>query len=246
MNRRPPSESSARRSGKSGKSGSPDRSPDGSPTVTSIRIVGGKLRGRKIQYSGEERTRPMKDRAREAVFNLVGPSIKGTHAIDLFSGTGALALEAVSRGSVRATAIERHFPTAKMVTENAKLLGIADKVEVVPGDTFIWARRLPDLGPEPWVVFCSPPYALYQDRREDMLRLLTTLIEAAPAKSQFVVESDANFDWDAIPKFKTGAVSPADSVESDDADSSEIESEWDIRNYHPAVVGIWKKPDFTM
>src|SRR5690349_8416360 len=54
-----------------------------------VRIIGGTMRGRTIEYSGDPRTRPMKDRTREAVYNLVGPSVKGTHAIDLFAGTGA-------------------------------------------------------------------------------------------------------------------------------------------------------------
>jgi len=162
----------------------------------------------------------MKDRSREAVFNLIGPSIKGSHAIDLFSGTGALALEAISRGSLRATAIERHFPTAKMVTENARDLGIGEQVVVVPGDTFIWARRLPDLGSDPWVVFCSPPYALYQERTDDMLLLLQTLIDAAPERSQFLVEADSKFNWEVVPNYEA----------------------WDIRYYSPAAMGLWKKP----
>ena len=52
------------------------------------RIIGGKFRGRKLLYLPDRRTRPMKDRVREAVFNLIGPGIKGKHAIDLFAGTG--------------------------------------------------------------------------------------------------------------------------------------------------------------
>ena len=54
--------------------------------------------------------RPMKNRVREALFNLIGPSIKGKHAIDLFAGTGALGLEAISRGAVSATLTEQHYP----------------------------------------------------------------------------------------------------------------------------------------
>ena len=73
---------------------------------TKLRIIGGKYGGRQIQYSGEQRTRPMKNRVREAMFNLVGPWVKGTYTIDLFAGTGAVGLESVSRGSVGATLIE--------------------------------------------------------------------------------------------------------------------------------------------
>ncbi len=70
---------------------------DAAKTVAGVRIIGGQLRGRRINYSGDARTRPMKDRLREAIFNLIGPSIRGKHVLDLFAGTGALALEALSR-----------------------------------------------------------------------------------------------------------------------------------------------------
>src|SRR5688572_20874387 len=110
------------------------------PKPTKLRIIGGKHRGRLIEYSGDERTRPMKDRVREAVFNLVGPRVVGKLAIDLFAGTGALGLEALSRGAAKAIFLERHFPTAGIIRRNAATLGVADQCSVLPADTFIWAR----------------------------------------------------------------------------------------------------------
>src|SRR5262245_15225985 len=104
--------------------------------IAGLRIIGGSLRGRKLSYSGDLRTRPMKDRVREAVFNLLGTQVEASHAIDLFAGTGALGLEAISRGAARATFIERHLPTAKQIEENALALGIRDRVAVVFGDAF--------------------------------------------------------------------------------------------------------------
>src|SRR3989304_1596677 len=62
-----------------------------------LRIISGRFRGRKLQYSGDRRTRPMKDRLRETVFNIIGDEVLGAHAIDLFAGTGALGLGAISR-----------------------------------------------------------------------------------------------------------------------------------------------------
>ena len=59
-------------------------------TASPLRIIGGKFRGRLLQYAGDPRTRPMKDQVREAVFNLVGPSVVGKDVIDLFAGTGGL------------------------------------------------------------------------------------------------------------------------------------------------------------
>jgi 16S rRNA (guanine966-N2)-methyltransferase len=160
----------------------------------------------------------MKDRVREAVFNLVGPAVKGKHALDLFAGTGALGLEALSRGAVRATFIEQHFPTAEIIKTNIATLAADDRATVLPGNTFIWARRLPDLGAAPWVVFCSPPYSFYVERRAEMLHLLETLLAAAPAESIFVVEADARFPMGDLPD-------PA---------------AWDVREYPPAVVAMKK------
>src|SRR5215468_6014297 len=101
--------------------------------VVGLRIIGGSLRGRKLQYSGDVRTRPMKDRVREAVFNLLGPQVAGNHAIDLFAGTGALGLEAISRGAAKSTFIERHLPTSNLIKRNAAALGVAEQINVVFG-----------------------------------------------------------------------------------------------------------------
>jgi 16S rRNA (guanine966-N2)-methyltransferase len=186
-----------------------------------LRIVGGQLRGSKLAYSGDLRTRPMKDRLREAVFNLVGPAVVGTHAIDLFAGTGALGLEAISRGAAGATLIERHLPTSELITQNADALGIAEQAEVLFADAFTWDRihlpkRQAALSERPWLVFCSPPYDFYVERQADMLALIERLISAAPTDSRFIVEADERFDFGQLPRA----------------------AEWDVRTYPPAVVGL--------
>ena len=196
--------------------------------TTTLRIIGGKLRGSKFHYNGEPGTRPMKERVREAALNLIGPSIKGTLAIDLFAGTGALGLEALSRGAAEAIFIERHRPTAKTLLENIKLLGVDDRAEVSQSDTFFWARDIPDLirsraskgspAEQPWTVFCSPPYALYQSRSDAMLSLIETCLEHAPPASCVVVEADGEFDFQTLP----------------------VAEQWDVRKYSPAVLGVWR------
>jgi 16S rRNA (guanine(966)-N(2))-methyltransferase RsmD len=191
-----------------------------------LRIIGGKFRGRRLHYSGDSRTRPMKDRLREAIFNLIGPDIRGKHAIDLFAGTGALGLEAISRGADRATLIEQHNPTANIIRQNIAELGLGESAKVVVGNTFIWWQRqgkphcttLSSDG-EPWAVFCSPPYDFYVERAGEMLGLIAGLFDAAPERSVFVVEADARFDFQQLPDFHA----------------------WDVRSYSPAVVGIFRK-----
>ena len=161
----------------------------------------------------------MKDRLREAIFNLIGPSIRGKHALDLFAGTGALALEALSRGADRATLIEQHHPTANIIRQNIAALGVEGQAEVVAANVFIWFRRGMAPTDNPWVVFCSPPYDFYLDRVDEMLELIAGLIQSAPPESVLVVEADARFDFQKLPD------PPA----------------WDVRPYPPAMVGIYRK-----
>jgi 16S rRNA (guanine966-N2)-methyltransferase len=193
--------------------------PAGEPVV-GLRIIGGSLRGRKLRYSGELRTRPMKDRVRESVFNLLGPPVAGSHAIDLFAGTGALGLEAISRGAARATFIERHLPTAKLIEQNIAALGAGERTKVIFGDAFAWSLgyRLPENSP-PLTVFCSPPYDFYVDRRREMIDLVSEWVKIAPAGSQIVVEADERFDFGLL----------------------EAAASWDVREYPPAIVGILTK-----
>jgi len=184
--------------------------------VVGLRIIGGSLRGRKLQYSGDIRTRPMKDRVREAVFNLLGPQVAGSHAIDLFVGTGALGLESISRGAAKATFIERHLPTANLIMGNATAFGVAERIRVVFGDAFRWTANFKPEGDQALTVFCSPPYDFYVERRQEMLDLIARWVELSSAGSQMVVEADERFDVGLLPRA----------------------GEWDCRKYPPAVVAI--------
>jgi 16S rRNA (guanine966-N2)-methyltransferase len=192
--------------------------PDGSPTR--VRIIGGKLRGRWIPYNADPRTRPMKDRVRESVFNLLGEAVAGKHAIDLFAGTGILGLEALSRGAARATLIERHFPTAELIRQTAVALGLEAKATVIACDAFFWIRRQWQPGQEPVIVFCSPPYDYFVSREAEMLELIEQVVQRAAMNSTIVVEADERFNIQALPR---GAV-------------------WDVRQYPPAVVGLADLP----
>ena len=198
---------------------------DEGPAIESseLRIIGGSLRGRKVAYTGDARTRPMKDRVREALFNLLGPSVKGSHVLDLFAGTGALGIEALSRGANRATFFEKHFPTAEVLGKSLSELGLLERGEVIAGDTFLQVRRMRRDGPcfavvEPWVVFCSPPYDFYVDRRDEVLKVLDDLLAQAPLRSILIVEADRRFDFEQLPN----------------------PDQWRVREYNPAVVGIYR------
>lgn len=188
-----------------------------------LRIVGGRFRGRQISYSGDPVTRPMKDNIREAVFNLIGGYVHGKVAFDLFGGTGAMGLEAISRGASRAVIIERHIPTVRIIKQNIQALGLAHEAEVVSGDSFFWGRQFvkqKDTWPaDPWVVLCCPPYDFYVDRWNELQAMIESLLHGAPQQSVFVVESDDRFDTGLLPDAQR----------------------WEVRQYAPARVAIYKK-----
>lgn len=174
----------------------------------------------------------MKHRTREAIFNLVSTECDDRHAIDLFAGTGALGLEALSRGASSATFIEKHVPSARIIEENLRSLGVEDQATLFVTSAFLWGKRdLPTVSTaepsagRPWLVFCSPPYAFYHERQAEMLDLITRVQEYAPAGSILIVEADDLFNFNLLRGAGSGNVSDV----------------WDIRAYSPAVVGIWRK-----
>jgi 16S rRNA (guanine966-N2)-methyltransferase len=195
---------------------------------TDLRIIGGHFRGRKLRYHGDPIVRPMKHRVREAIFNLISTESAGRHAIDLFAGTGALGLEALSRGADRATFIERHVPTAHLLQENIETLGVVDRATLLNTSAFLWAKRdLPDfaatgaLAGLPWLVFCSPPYDFFVDRQEDMLLLIDGLKKSSTPESTLIVETDERFDIERLMEDNNWT--------------------WDVRVYPPAVIGIGRR-----
>ena len=198
-----------------------------------LRIVGGRFKGRAIGYSGDPVTRPMKDNIREAVFNLVGGWVPGKVVFDLFAGTGAMGLEAISRGASNAVLIERHIPTVRIIEENVQLLDSDLPVTIETSDSFFWIRQFlksPELRPkDPWVVFFCPPYADYVEKTDHVMAAIEGMAAAAPEGSLMVVESDSRFDVSLLPD-----------VHLDDPESTPTR-QWVTRKYSPAVVSVWQK-----
>ncbi len=125
--------------------------------------------------------RPTSDRVREAIFSMLG-DISGAEVLDLFSGTGALAIEAVSRGAARATAVDDN---TALLQANVERLGLHPRLKIVRSDAERFLRR--DEGAYQ-LIFCDPPYTL-ADRLQG---LLDSLIPPRLADGgRFVVESAA-------------------------------------------------------
>jgi 16S rRNA (guanine966-N2)-methyltransferase len=118
-----------------------------------LRVSGGELRGRRLS-APRRGVRPTSERVREAMFSILG-DISGARALDVYCGTGALGIEAVSRGAATATLVDRGVRAAR---RNVEELGIGDRVEVVRGDALRYLRRAEPGGFD--LVLCDPPYRL--------------------------------------------------------------------------------------
>lgn len=123
-----------------------------------LRVVGGALRGRKLQVP-DRGVRPTSERAREAIFDILGPArTAGAAVLDLYAGSGALGIEALSRGAARADFVERDVAVARLLRRNVAALGLADRARVVVAD--LDRGDLPAELAGPWsLVFLDPPYA---------------------------------------------------------------------------------------
>jgi 16S rRNA (guanine966-N2)-methyltransferase len=121
-----------------------------------VRIVGGELGGRVLRAPAGTRTRPTSEKVREAVFAIVG-DVAGARVLDLFAGSGALGLEALSRGAAHATFVDAGKPAIAAIRANIATLGVGDRATVIAGDALAAAARAPEA---PWrIVFVDPPYA---------------------------------------------------------------------------------------
>jgi 16S rRNA (guanine(966)-N(2))-methyltransferase RsmD len=162
-----------------------------------VRVTGGALARRTLEAPKGRRTRPTTDRVREALFSLVGARLDlgGAAVLDLFAGSGALGVEALSRGAARAVLVERHGPTLAVARRNVAALGLTERAALVRADALAALRQSagPAAGPFD-LVLADPPYDL---------RVLPDLPALARPRlapgGLFVLEHDARHAFDAAP-----------------------------------------------
>jgi 16S rRNA (guanine966-N2)-methyltransferase len=136
-----------------------------------MRVIGGEFRSRRLKTLPGMQLRPTPDRLRETLFDVLAPRIEGAVFADLYAGSGAVGIEALSRGAARAIFVEKHRVAADVIRQNLQSLGIESRAQVICGKAAVPLGRL-DAG----IVFLDPPY----DREDEYDLVLRALGEAPP------------------------------------------------------------------
>ncbi len=123
--------------------------------MSTLRVIAGTARGQRLRSVPGDITRPITDRVKEALFNILGPDIHSAHFLDLFGGTGAVGIEALSRGAEYVRFIDKHQTAIKTIRANLDQTRLGAKADVLHSDAFIFLEREPDR--EFDYVFIAPP-----------------------------------------------------------------------------------------
>ena len=121
-----------------------------------MRIIAGSGKGRRLKTLRGMETRPTADKVKGAIFNIVGTRVNDAKLLDLFAGTGSLSLEGLSRGAATALVVEQNRKACAVIEENARLLGVQDRITICNMDVF---QFLQQEQPEKYdLIFVDPPY----------------------------------------------------------------------------------------
>jgi len=152
-----------------------------------MRVIGGELGGQRLLAPRGWKVRPTSDRVREAIFSALGDRVEGAAVLDLYCGTGALAIEALSRGARRAVLVDRD---SRPALGNVERLGLRERVELVRADVGRWLAAVPSGPGAPRfdLVFIDAPYKLADRVTEDLNTHLPRLLAD---DGRAVVESGA-------------------------------------------------------
>lgn len=147
-----------------------------------MRVIAGKFRSRQLKSLKGMALRPTSDRLRETLFNVLGPRVAGARFLDVFAGTGAVGIEALSRGAREAVFIEKHAPAATLIRKNLESLEALEEARVLAVDAVrgleILSKEKRDTHTGAAIVFLDPPYGNVEDYSRVLACLaLRTLID---------------------------------------------------------------------
>lgn len=159
-----------------------------------IRVIAGTAKGRKLKMVPGDSTRPIMDRAKEALFNILGARIRGCSFLDLFAGTGSVGIEALSRGAERVLFIDNNRLAVRTIRENLEHTRLAERGEVLRTDAFAYLQR-----PQPEAfeyVYVAPPQ--YKDLWKEILLALDAHPGHLEPDGVVIVQIDPNEREDIV------------------------------------------------
>ncbi|MGN0514214.1 MAG: 16S rRNA (guanine(966)-N(2))-methyltransferase RsmD [Lachnospiraceae bacterium] len=174
-----------------------------------MRVIAGKARSLKLKTIEGMDTRPTTDRIKETLFNMINSDLYGCVFLDLFSGSGAIAIEALSRGASSAVAVENSRKACECIRENLKFTHLDENATVMECDCLTAINRLKGKGVFD-IVFMDPPYnkqleqeVLYALKNSDIIDGYTKIIFEASIDTDVSFVDDAGFDIVKIKEYKT-------------------------------------------
>lgn len=159
-----------------------------------MRVIAGSAKGRRLVVPAGESVRPTADRVREALFSSLQPILRGARVLDLFAGSGALGIEALSRGAEHATFVEPDRKALEAIKTNLETATLTDRADVIAGRAVAHLRTLDPGNGTPGridLAFLDPPYALGD---EELADVLTALQPALAPDATVIVERDSRSD----------------------------------------------------
>jgi 16S rRNA (guanine966-N2)-methyltransferase len=142
-----------------------------------MRIIAGQFRGRKLLPPESDATRPVTDRVKQSLFDILTALLPDAVVYDCFAGTGSMGLESLSRGARKAVFFEADRSALVRLRKNIETLGVAKQVSVVAGDLFKWFRQTPAVTDRVDVFFLDPPYRFLREQPETLRELAGLITE---------------------------------------------------------------------
>lgn len=141
-----------------------------------VRIIAGQHRGRKLLPPATETTRPVTDRVKQSLFDILSPRIDGSNVYDCFAGTGSMGLECLSRGATQITFFEADRSALDRLRKNIAPIDPDGCCKIVPGDLFRWFENTaPAEADRADLIFLDPPYCYLRERAPDLTKLVETI-----------------------------------------------------------------------
>lgn len=185
-----------------------------------LRIVAGKLRGRKFTCNVDKDLRPIPDMVRQALFSILGNAVPDRIFYDIFAGTGSVGLEAHSRGARKVIFVERDPRVARQIEQHLHSFAITDQAIIQRADAYRWAERWHSPA-EPVNLFLGPPYPDLERRLDQLVQMVGDLQTKAFPGSVLILQAESRFDVAKVP----GG------------------GPWDVRKYGRNQLLIWVKDE---